>query len=127
MTPTKATDAAPNPLRRTTYLLTAAAAVALAIMMFTPQAQSAQMDTAEGLKLAQAWCSQGHVIAPTNRVQSLAPGAPPDFAAIARAPTTTEQALTVYLQVTHPRMPDFQMSRDQIASLVNYILSLWNK
>ena len=126
MTPKQATNAAPTAPRRSGYLISAAAAGALAMMICAAQAQ-AQMDTTDGKRLAEAWCAQCHVVTPTNRVQSLAPGAPPDFAAIARASTTTEQALTVYLQVTHPRMPDFQMSRDQIASLVNYILSLWNK
>ena len=43
---------------------------------------------------------------------------------MAKASTTTEQALTVFLQVPHPPMPDFQMSRTQINALVNYILSL---
>jgi len=101
----------------------AAAGALVAISSFST-AGAAQMDVTEGKALAEAWCSSCHVVSPTPRVQSVAPGSPPDFSAVARAPTTTEQALTVFLQVPHPPMPDFQMSRSQVSALVSYILSL---
>lgn len=100
-----------------------AMAAAAASLLFA-SAKAAQMDAREGRALAEAWCSGCHVVAPTARVQSAAPGSAPDFSAVAKAPTTTEQALTVFLQVPHPPMPDFQMSRGQINALVTYILSL---
>jgi mono/diheme cytochrome c family protein len=87
-------------------------------------ADAAQMDVTEGKTLAEAWCSSCHIVAPTPRMQSAAPGSPPDFSAVAKAPTTTEQALTVFLETPHPPMPDFQMSRSQVSALVDYILSL---
>jgi mono/diheme cytochrome c family protein len=102
----------------------AMAAAALAASLCFASAQAAQMDVTEGKNLAEAWCSSCHVVSPTPRVQSAAPGSPPDFSAVAKASTTTEQALTVFLQAPHPPMPDFQMSRSQISALVQYILSL---
>jgi mono/diheme cytochrome c family protein len=105
-------------------LIAMAAAGALAATLSFASAHAAQMDVTEGKTLAEAWCSSCHVVAPTLRAQSAAPGSPPDFSAVAKAPTTTEQALTVFLQVPHPPMPDFQMSRSQVNALVIYILSL---
>jgi cytochrome c len=104
-----------------------AAAGALAATLSFASAHAAQMDVTEGKTLAEAWCSSCHVVAPTPRAQSVAPGSPPDFSAVAKAPTTTEQGLTVFLQVPHPPMPDFQMSRSQVNALVIYILSLRNR
>ena len=48
----------------------------------------------------------------------------PTFAAIARMPSTTQMSLSVFLQTPHAGMPDLHLSRDEIADLATYILSL---
>lgn len=111
-------------LRDRAWLAAMAAAGAVAAGLLATPARAAQIDVTEGKTLAEAWCSSCHVVQPTPRVRSAPAGSPPDFSAVAKAPTTTEQALTVFLQVPHPPMPDLQMSRSQVAALVAYILSL---
>jgi len=39
-------------------------------------------------------------------------------------PETTALSLSVFLQTPHHRMPDYALSRNEIADLVAYILSL---
>jgi mono/diheme cytochrome c family protein len=79
-------------------------------------------DPQAGRRLAEAWCSQCHVIGPG------APGpasdAVPTFPAIARMASTTEMSLRVFMQTPHPPMPDIQLSRQQLDDVVAYILSL---
>ena len=48
----------------------------------------------------------------------------PTFAGIARRKSTTAMSLRVFLQSPHARMPDLHLSRDEIADVSAYILSL---
>ena len=84
----------------------------------TPATESVQA----GRKLAEAWCSSCHAIdAGGSRAQTTTA---PDFVAVANMPSTTELALTVFLQSSHPTMPNVVLTAEQRGDLVNYILSL---
>ncbi len=80
-------------------------------------------DPAAGQRLAEKWCSGAcHVIGPAPQ-RGTSSGIP-TFAAIARMPSTTPMSLRVFLQTPHAGMPDLHLSRDEIADLAAYILSL---
>ena len=84
----------------------------------TPAAESVQA----GRKLAEAWCSSCHAIdAGGARAQATTA---PDFAAVANMPSVTELSLKVFLQSSHPTMPNVILTAEQRGDLVNYILSL---
>jgi mono/diheme cytochrome c family protein len=85
-------------------------------------AAQAQGDTAVGRTIAETWCSACHVVTPTQ-AQGASTGAPP-FQAIAAQTAITPMALRAFLQTPHHRMPDLQLSRDQIDDVSAYILSL---
>ena len=101
--------------------LVLAAAVALAAL-FLIRLHDARGGTASaGHRLADAWCKDCHAIAWT------AAGArrgPPDFSAIANRSSTTALSLKVFLQTSHPTMPNIILKPDESDSLINYILSL---
>lgn len=95
-------------------LLTLAAAPAAAQMA----------DPAEGKRLAQAWCSQCHVVGDGT------PGgvdAGPPFAALANDPTKSEATLRGFLQHPMRPMPPLELSSRDIDHLVAYIRSLAKK
>jgi hypothetical protein len=48
----------------------------------------------------------------------------PDFQAIASTPGTTATALSAFLLSSHPKMPNFILSREQAVDVITYILSL---
>ncbi len=82
-----------------------------------PSARAA--DVAKGGALAKRWCAECHAVAPDQqRAQSDAPS----FAAISanrRVP-----GIVAFLGQSHPRMPDMNLSRDEIADLIAYMHTL---
>jgi hypothetical protein len=48
----------------------------------------------------------------------------PDFQIIANTPGMTATALSAFLLTSHPKMPNFILSRGQSADVITYILSL---
>ena len=79
-------------------------------------------DAVAGRHVAESWCSACHVIGP-GQASGTSNGAPP-FAAVARMKATTPLSLSVFLQTPHGRMPDLHLSRDEIADVSAYIMSL---
>ena len=79
-------------------------------------------DPAAGKRLAETWCSSCHVVGPAS--QRGTSTSAPTFAAVARMKSTTPMSLRVFLQTPHAVMPDLHLSRDEIAGLAAYILSL---
>lgn len=79
-------------------------------------------DPAAGRRLAETWCANCHVIGPG--ASGPASDAVPTFPGVARMPSTTAMALRVFLQTPHSRMPDIQLSREQMDDVIAYILSL---
>jgi cytochrome c len=77
--------------------------------------------TAEGRRLAEAWCKTCHAIdAKAGGVSNTAP----DFAAVANQPSTTTLALRVFLQSNHRSMPNLMLTPGQTDDLISYIQSL---
>ena len=79
-------------------------------------------DAANGERLAAQWCQDCHVTG--------AKGTPtgtdvaPPFAEIARRPGRDAGWFHVWLSDPHPPMPKVELSRQQIADLIAYLLSL---
>jgi hypothetical protein len=48
----------------------------------------------------------------------------PDFAVVANTPGMTERAITVWLQTSHPTMPNFMIPEEVRDDLIAYIMSL---
>jgi hypothetical protein len=79
-------------------------------------------DSAAGQRLSETWSSTCHVVPPKQR-SGTSNGAP-TFAAVAAQKSITPIALNAFLQTPHHRMPDLHLSRDEIAGVPAYILSL---
>lgn len=78
-------------------------------------------DAAEGLRLAQKWCSACHIV---NGGQVDASDAAPPFAQIANDPAKTPETLAIWLAAPHSPMPDLNLSQDEIDDLIAHIQSL---
>lgn len=85
-------------------------------------AQDLPGDPAIGGTLAREWCSDCHAVTRDPGGARVA-GARP-FAEVARDPATTVLRLRVFLQSTHPTMPNYRLLQSQIDDLVSYILDL---
>jgi mono/diheme cytochrome c family protein len=81
---------------------------------------AAAQDVEAGHQIAQRWCSACHEIgtAPVKNDVS------PSFWSIARMSSTTAMSLHAFLSTPHHRMPDYSLSRQEIADISAYILSL---
>jgi mono/diheme cytochrome c family protein len=79
-------------------------------------------DVDAGRVIAERWCSSCHLV---DHTQNEAPNdAIPSFRAIANMKSTTMTSLAVFLQTPHEPMPNFMLSRRQIADVSAYVLSL---
>ena len=81
---------------------------------------AAAQNVESGFRLARRSCAGCHELgkAPVQNVVS------PPFAAIARMPSTTTISLAAFLSSPHHRMPDYALTRQEIADVSAYILSL---
>jgi mono/diheme cytochrome c family protein len=116
-------------MRPTNPLSRPARSLILLLQMSTAIAASTQRtdaqnagDASAGRELTKTWCDSCHMVDPAEQ-RGVSNGAPP-FAAIAGLKSTTFMGLEVFLQTPHGRMPDLQLSRDQIDNVAAYILSL---
>jgi len=103
-------------------LMTIAILAGTALAGLPPALAQQAGDPAAGRRLAERWCSGCHVIGPG--ASGPASDAVPTFPAVARMGSTTEMSLRAFLQTPHPRMPNFQLSRQETDDVVAYILSL---
>jgi mono/diheme cytochrome c family protein len=74
-------------------------------------------DAANGARIAKRWCAECHVVAPG---QTSAKTDAPPFATIATRPAGSVP-LEKFLMNPHPKMPDKQLNRGEVADLVAYI------
>jgi cytochrome c len=102
-------------------LLLAAAAIIAFRLHGAGGGEAADAEVASGRRLAEAWCSECHAIGPGRASPSRAA---PDFASVARRPSTTALALKVFLRSQHETMPNFIVAPPQADAIVAYILSL---
>jgi mono/diheme cytochrome c family protein len=82
------------------------------------QAQNVQT----GKAIAQMWCANCHVVDKSQHPSGN--DAVPSFPAIARMSSTTAASLAAFLTTPHPRMPNYELSRQEIRDVSAYILSL---
>src|SRR3954452_24861608 len=71
-----------------------------------------------GKIIAQRWCAECHVVAPD---QKSAKTDVPSFATIATKRPPGAVPLDTFLMNPHPKMPDMQLTRTEVADLVAYI------
>ncbi len=102
----------------------AAAGLGLAALpaLAQPARAQAEGDRLAGHELAMRWCSSCHVVDPAQQRQGI--DAVPTFASVAAMSSTTATSLLVFLSTPHTPMPDFKLTRDDIANVSAYILSL---
>ena len=97
--------------------------LALAFAAFASQAAAQPFgNAARGSGLARSNCAACHAV-------GRGPDASPDpmaprFSAVADTPGMTDRALRVWLQTSHPTMPNYILNRDDTDDIVAYILSL---
>jgi cytochrome c len=99
----------------------AAIAVMAALFFVRLHPASGADNGSPGRRLAEAWCKDCHAIDAAGGGVAIGP---PAFVAIANRPATTALSLKVFLQTSHPSMPNLILKPDESDSLVNYILSL---
>ena len=99
-------------------------AVALAFFLHSAPAGAQQLGNAlEGLAYARDHCGECHGVEAAK--QDFSPNIDaPDFSEVANSPGMTERALAVWLQTSHPTMPDFMIAAEDRDDLIAYIMSL---
>jgi mono/diheme cytochrome c family protein len=75
-----------------------------------------------GQEIASRWCNACHAV--DHGTQPRATDAAPSFAAVAAMKSATAASLAAFLSTTHGQMHDYALSRDDIANVAAYILSL---
>jgi mono/diheme cytochrome c family protein len=107
----------------------------LAVIGFLPSTQTVagmkasspqSVDPSVGRHLAETVCSACHQIDATSPNPGPSSGAP-SFVDISRMPSMSELAIKVFLRTSHPAMPNFILSSEEIDSVTAYILSLARK
>jgi mono/diheme cytochrome c family protein len=79
-------------------------------------------DAKAGHAYATSVCAECHEV---EAGESFSPNPDaPSFQEVADTPGMTAQALTVWLQTSHPTMPDFIIKPDDMDNLIAYITSL---
>jgi mono/diheme cytochrome c family protein len=75
-----------------------------------------------GRSFAIANCAECHAIRPC---QNTSPNADaPSFTSVANSPGMTGRALAVWLETSHPSMPNFIVPREDRDNVIAYIMSL---
>ncbi|HZP07741.1 c-type cytochrome [Methyloceanibacter sp.] len=88
----------------------------------TSGAAAQDADIAAGQAYAEEVCATCHAVLPNEETSPL-PQAP-TFQKVADLPGMTEMALTVWLQTSHPTMPNIVLKQDDLRNVVAYIGSL---
>jgi mono/diheme cytochrome c family protein len=84
-----------------------------------------EADVAAGKAYAEEVCATCHAVEQGEEESPLYQA--PTFQSVADTPGMTEMALSVWLQSSHPTMPNIVLSQDEIRNVVAYIRSLKSK
>jgi len=99
------------------------AAAAAAVCLFPITATAEEIgDAAIGSAFALKYCAECHAVKP-GEAYSPNPGAP-SFTSVARTSGMTGCALAVWLDNSHPTMPNFILHAEQRDNVISYIMSL---
>lgn len=103
---------------------TATIIAALAASAASGAAQAQTIGDAEaGLAYARAHCAECHGV--ERGTDDFSPNADaPDFTVVANTPGMTERALVVWMQTSHPTMPNLIIPPEARDDLIAYIMSL---
>ncbi|BAQ15546.1 c-type cytochrome [Methyloceanibacter caenitepidi] len=88
----------------------------------TSEIHAQDADIAAGKAYAEAVCAKCHAVLAGEDLSSEF-GATP-FQELAERPGMTEYALSVWLQTSHPTMPDIVLEQDEMRNVIAYIRSL---
>jgi mono/diheme cytochrome c family protein len=111
--------------RQTAFGLAAgAAATAFVALCASLSTAAAPADTVHGEELAKRWCASCHIVASD---QARGADNVPTFASIARKPGFSADKIARFLMDPHPKMPDMQLTRNEVRDLGAYIASLGRK
>ncbi len=80
-------------------------------------------DPKAGQDLAEKLCTSCHIVGSQAASASVSADVP-SFVAIANKPGQTAQAIAGRIVIPHPPMPQIHLTRNEIADLAAYILSL---
>ena len=105
------------------YVVLVVAAEVLVTCACEASAQDA--DVAAGAAYAKQVCAPCHAVLPNQQISPL-PQAP-TFQKVANIPGMTEMSLSVWLQSSHPTMPNIILKQDDLRNVVAYIHSLEDK
>ncbi len=99
-------------------------AVLLAVSIVPSPALSQQVgDVEQGRLYARAHCGECHGV--ERQEEDFSPNADaPDFSVVANTPGMTERALAVWLQTSHPTMPNLIIPEEARDDVIAYIMSL---
>jgi mono/diheme cytochrome c family protein len=92
------------------------------LLALSSQAFAQEADIEAGAAYAEQVCAACHAVLPNETISPL-PEAPP-FQSVADTPGMTELALTVWLQSSHPTMPNIVLEQNDLRNVVAYIRSL---
>ena len=95
---------------------------AAAVVIGGSGAAAQDADIEAGAAYAEQVCAACHAVL-AGETYSPLPEATP-FQTVANAPGRTEMALTVWLQTSHPTMPNIILEQDDLRNVVAYIRSL---
>jgi len=79
-------------------------------------------DSYQGKDIADRWCTGCHVV--EREQKSPAVDQAPPFAFVAKTPGFDADKLAILLLKPHPSMPKLALSREEVANLAEYILTL---
>ncbi len=99
--------------------------LAAAMLLVVPVAAAQEADVDAGAAYAGEICAPCHAVL-ANEQHSPLPQAP-TFQSVADTPGMTELALSVWLQSSHPTMPNIILKPDDMRNVVAYIRSLKTK
>lgn len=95
---------------------------AAAVFGLGDDAVAQEADIQAGKAYATEVCAACHAVLAGDEVSPLLEATP--FQEIADTPGMTEMALTVWLQTSHPTMPNIVLEQDDMRNVVAYIRSL---
>jgi mono/diheme cytochrome c family protein len=112
------------------HLVAAAAAIMIAASALSGVASGQSKrenirspDPDQGRAISERLCTGCHVVGTVSDTGGV-PAGVPSFAAIAAKPGQTTASTAGAIVVPHPPMPDTSLTRDEIADVAAYILSL---
>jgi mono/diheme cytochrome c family protein len=103
----------------------AIALAALTLLVLAPEARAQQADVEAGRAYAVQVCAACHAVLANEQISPSAEA--PTFQSVADTPGMTEMALTVWLQSSHPTMPNIVLGQDDLRNVVAYIRSMEKK